>query len=52
MSHVKGMYLEAGAIPALLLQISESFHMPSGKQGTFSVSFNESCISVIAHCIL
>eukprot|EP00603_Paraphysomonas_imperforata_P004732 CAMPEP_0114431156 /NCGR_PEP_ID=MMETSP0103-20121206/10446_1 /TAXON_ID=37642 ORGANISM="Paraphysomonas imperforata, Strain PA2" /NCGR_SAMPLE_ID=MMETSP0103 /ASSEMBLY_ACC=CAM_ASM_000201 /LENGTH=430 /DNA_ID=CAMNT_0001600695 /DNA_START=96 /DNA_END=1386 /DNA_ORIENTATION=+ len=27
------MYLEAGAIPALLLQISESFSMPSGKQG-------------------
>ena len=26
-------YLEAGAVPALLLELSKSFHMGSGKQG-------------------
>lgn len=28
-----GLYLEAGALPAMLIQISNSFGMPSGQQG-------------------
>lgn len=27
------MYLEAGAVPALLIRVAEAFHMPSGQQG-------------------